>query len=243
VRTIAAILVLYLLPSSAGAVQLFEGNLGYDGDWLYVLDSSSMSDRVYWYDLGTNITYRFELATDEAFSDVVLDVGEIETNYVEPGVGPGRYLFRVSAADATGAVVSASDIGTLEVVVDQAPPNARIVSPASGQTFRKGDTLKIELEVSDDTLLHIARFTIGGEYAGVLGLKTENYKLSPSFGESRIVTFEYSIPTKGPSGTLEIAIDVTDVVNNKVTTTVSVELTKDNTTTTDRSTKVRGRKK
>lgn len=182
VRTIAAILALYLLPISTGAVQLFERNLGYDGDWLHVLDSSSMSDRVYWYDLGTNITYRFELATDEAFSGVVLDVGEIETNYVEPGVGPGRYFFRVSAADATGVVVSASDIGTLEVVADQ-PPNARIVSPASGQTFRKGDTLKIELELSDDTLLHIARFTIDGEYAGVLGLKTENYKLSPSFGE------------------------------------------------------------
>jgi hypothetical protein len=240
-QSIAALLAICLLPSSAWSVQLFEGNLGYDGDWLHVIDSSAMSDRVYWYDLGTDVTYRFQLAHDETYLGIVLDVEGIESNYVEPDVGPGIYSFRVSAMDATGAVVSRSDTGTLEVVADKASPSARIASPTGGQTFQKGETIEIELEVSDDTVLNLARFTIGGEYAGVLGLRTENYKVSPSFGESRIVTFQYPIPTKGPGGSLEISVDVTDVVNRKVTKTITVEVTKHG-STTESSTKTRGPK-
>ncbi len=242
-RTLLAILPLCLLATTAWSVQLFEGNRGYDGDWLYVLGSSAMSDRVYWYDLGTDISYRFELATDDSFFNVVLDVDGIAMNYIEPDVGPGFYYFRVSAADVSGAVVSKSDIGTLEVVADHALPSAKIVSPSPGQVFQKGDVLSIQLEVSDDTLLHLARFTIGGEYVGVLGLKTENYKLNPSFGEPLTFEFDYQIPTNGPAKALEISVDVSDVVNNTVTTALVIETTKNGATSGGTSSGRRGKKK
>jgi hypothetical protein len=92
--SLLAVIPLFLLAAPAESVQLFEGNLGYDGEWLHVQGSSAMSDRVYWYDLGTNISYRFELANDEGFSNVVLDVDGIKPNYIEPGVGPGFYCSR-----------------------------------------------------------------------------------------------------------------------------------------------------
>jgi hypothetical protein len=202
-----------------------------------------MTDRVYWYDLGTDISYRFQLSSNETFSAVVVDVDEIADNFVEPDVGPGLYYFRVSAFNASGAAVSASDTGTLEVVADSGLPSAKIVSPREGEVFRKGDTISIELEVSDDTVLHLARFTIGGEYKGVLGLKTEDYKVKPSFGEPRTVSFDYQIPVNGPSGALEIAVDVSDVMYNTVRKAVVIECTKDGATTTSSSNKGRGKKK
>ena len=242
-RTLTAIFVLCLLPTTTWSVELFEGNLGYEGDWLHVWGSAAMTDRVYWYDLGTDISYRFQLSSDEAFSAVVLDIDAIADNFVEPDVEPGLYYFRVSAFDASGTAVSASDTGTLEVVADSALPSARIVSPREGEVFHKGDTLSVELEVSDDTVLHLARFTIGGEYVGVLGLKTENYKIKPSFGEPRTVSFDYQIPTNGPIGALEIAVEVSDVLYNTVRSTVSIECTNDGATTKSRSNKGRGKKK
>ena len=170
----------------------------------------------------------------------MLDVDGIAKNYIEPDVAPGLYFFRVSAVDVSGAVVSTSESGTFEVVVDRAPPSAKIVSPADGQVFQKGETVSIQLEVSDDTLLRLARFTIGGEYVGVLGLKTENYKVKPSFGETRTVRFDYVLPTTGPSGALEISVDVSDVLYNTVTRGVVVDV---GGAATGTSSKSRGKKK
>jgi hypothetical protein len=121
------------------------------------------------------------------------------------------------------------------VVEDLEPPQARIVSPVSGQTISQGDTIPIALEVSDDTVLHLARFTIGGDYAGILGLKTENYKVKPSFGEPRIVVFNYQLPANGKAGALEISVNVTDVANNSVTATVVVNIAKTGSDTSDAS--------
>jgi hypothetical protein len=77
----------------------------------------------------------------------------------------------------------------------------------------------------------MARFTVGGNYAGVLGLKAENYKVKPSFGEPRTVVFDYQLPAKGKTGALEISVDVTDVTHNSVTTTVVVNVAKANSDT------------
>ena len=123
----------------------------------------------------------------------------------------------------------------MEVLEDLEPPRARIVSPIAGQTLSQGDTIPIALEVSDDTVLHLARFTIGGDYAGILGLKTENYKVKPSFGEPRIVVFNYQLPTKGKTGALEISVVVTDVAGNTVATTVVVSTAKAGSDTSDTS--------
>jgi hypothetical protein len=228
-RALAALFCLLLfglLPKTALSVQLFEGNLGFDGDWLYVLDSTAMGDRVYWYDLGTDVTYRVQFVTTDDASIVVEDIDGITTNYVVPDLDPGSYYFQVRAIDSLGAVVSESDAGLLDVVVDQHPPIARILSPRDRQTFTQGDTISIELEVSDDTLLHLARFTIDGDYAGLLGLKTENQKLKPSFGTARTVTFDYAIPTKGKAGPLEISVAVSDVMHNTVRPTIVIDTLK-----------------
>jgi hypothetical protein len=212
-RALIAALALCLLPTTAWSVQLFEGNIGWNGDWLHVQDSTALGHRVYWYDLGTDVTYRFELATDEGFSNVVLDIRGIDANYVETDVVAGFYFFRVSAIDFTGAVVSSSDIGTLDVLRDWESPTARVLPAPDGETC--GST-PIQLEVSDDTVLNIARFTIDGDYVGTIGFTDDNYKLVPSLGEALIVSFDYPVST-GAS----ISVEVSDVMGNRVTATGS----------------------
>ena len=237
-RAFAVFLALILLPQTAFSLELFEGNIGYEGDWLHVLDAPGMGDRIYWYGLGDEVTYQVQCANDIEFTSMVLDEGGIVPNYVVPDLAPGFYNFRVREAHSSGVTGSWSDTGTLEVVEDLEPPQAQINFPVSGQTLSPGDTIPIALEVSDDTVLHLARFTIGGDYAGILGLKTENYKVKPSFGESRIVVFDYQLPTK--RGALEISVIVTDVAGNSVATTVAVDVGKASSDTSDTKKKGKG---
>jgi hypothetical protein len=221
---IAAFSALVLLPGSAFSLQLFEGNLGYDSEWLQVLDAPAMGDQVFWYALGDDVTYQVQFANDIGFSDVVLDERGVVSNYVVPGLASGFYHFRVRETHSSGFTGNWSSTGTLEVLEDSTAPLAGILSPAPGQTFSPGATVRIELEVSDDTVLHLARFTIGGSYAGTIGLKAENSKLKPSFGESRKVVFDYTLPKK--TGPLEISVDVSDVMHRSVTSTVIVYVAK-----------------
>jgi hypothetical protein len=207
-------------------LQLFEGNLGYDSEWLHVLDAPAMGDQVFWYGLGDDVTYQVQFANDSAFTEVVLDEPGIVPNYIVPDLGAGFYHFRVRETHFSGVAGSWSRTGTLEVAEDLTRPLARILSPVAGQTFSPGSTIPIELEVSDDTLLHLARFTVGGDYAGILGLKAENSKLVPSFGESRTVRFDYQLPSKGKPGPVMISVDVTDVTHKAVTVAVVVEVAK-----------------
>jgi hypothetical protein len=222
--TLVALTALILLPAASFSLELFEGNLGYDGEWLSVLDSTSMSDRVYWYELGDDVTYQAQIATNGSFLDLVLDLGDIDTNYVEPGLGPGFYYFRVREIHSSGAVGSWSNTGTLEVMEDRELPTAEILSPLPGQSFERGDLVSVQLRISDDTVLRLARFTIGGEYAGTLGLKTENYKVSPSFGEPRTVVFDYRLPKNTGKGPLEISVVVTDVTDKAVADSVVIDI-------------------
>jgi hypothetical protein len=226
IRAIAAFSALVLLPGSAASLQLFEGNLGYDSEWLQVLDAPAMGDQVFWYALGDDVTYQVQFANDIGFTEVVLDERGIVPNYVVPGLASGFYHFRVRETHSSGVTGSWSRSGTLDVAEDLKTPQAGILSPVKGQTFSPGATIPIELEVSDDTLLHLARFTIGGSYAGVLGLKAENFKLKPSFGEARTVVFDYQLPSKGKTGPLEISVDVTDVTHKSVTSTVVINVAK-----------------
>ena len=226
IRALAVLFSLLLLPSTALSVQLFEGNLGLDGDWLQVLDVTTMSDRIYWYDVGGDVSYHVEFSTDAEFSAIAAEFDGATMNYVVPDLGLGFYHFRVSAIDSTGAVVSSSKSGTLEVIEDTEFPKASILSPAEGQSFSQGDTVSIELEVSDDTVLRLARFTINGEYVGVLGLKAENLKLKLSMGTSRTVTFAYQIPTSGKSGPMDILVSVSDVAYKSILRTVTINVGK-----------------
>jgi hypothetical protein len=239
-QIIAAFLTLTLLPSAAAAVQLYEGNLGYECDWLHVMNSKKMSDRVYCYVSPDDATYQVQFALDDAFVDVVSDMGEVATNYVAPGLAPGFYYFRVRAFDLDGNAGSWSNTGTLQVVEDREAPSLEILSPVDGQTYSKGDRLFITLEVPDDTVLDSARFTIDGTYAGVLGLKTEDFKLVPSFGESRTVVFEYQTSSSGKAGPLEISVMLSDVTDNPVVKSVVLDTVKSDNAEVK---KVRGRKK
>ncbi len=200
------------------APRLFEGNLGFDGDWLYVFGSSTMSSRVYWYALSDDVIYQVQFATDEGFTSVVSDVDGVDLNWVEPYLDPGFYYFRVRATDFSANTGPWSATGTVAVVADSEVPSAAILSPQEGDSFTKGGTISIELEVSDDTILRLARFTINGDYAGFLGLKTKDLKLFPSFGESRTVVFDAEVPKNAKS--LEIMVTVSDVMYNSVTRTV-----------------------
>jgi len=225
VASLGLLAAFLLHPAAAHSLELFEGNWGYEGTWLHVLDSTTMSDRVYWYELGDDVSYQVQFATDESFSaeSVVLEESGILTNYFSPDLGPGSYVFRVREVHGSGVAGSWSETGTLDVVEDLKPPAVAILDPLPGQTFSAGDPISIRLEVSDDTLLRLARFTVDGEYAGTLGLKTENAKLSPSFDEARIVVFEFPLPSKGGKGLVEISVTVSDVLYRSTTRTVQIQ--------------------
>jgi len=147
----------------------------------------------------------------------------IEQNWVAPNVEPGFYYFHVRATDAGNQAGPWSNAGTLELVVDEEPPVAQILSPAAGQAFSAGDTISIELRVSDDTVLRKAHFMLNGEDAGTLPLATENFKTNPSFGEPRTVTFQLTAPKK--SSSLEIQAVVTDVMYKAAVATVTTGAT------------------
>jgi hypothetical protein len=233
-KKVATLLIfaLALAPSAArsqvdegpAAPRLFEGNLGEGGDWLHVLDAPTLSDRIYWYwDPDSGFSYQVQVATDAGFLNVVSDMDAIEQNWVAPNVEPGFYYFHVRATDAAGQTGPWSYAGTLDLVVDEESPKAQILSPVAGQAFSAGDTISIELRVSDDTVLRNARFTLNGAYAGTLPLATENFKLNPSFGEPRTVSFQVTAPKK--SSALEIQAIVTDVMYKPAVATVTTGAT------------------
>ena len=206
--TAVAVAALLLFPATAGSLELFDGNLGYDGEWLHVIDAPGMGNSIYWQDLGVDFTYDVNVALDDGFGgfgESVVQISEVETNYAEMDLPVGDYVFRVREVDASGAAGSWSDTGSLTVIEDLESPKARILRADS-----VGDVVSIELEVSDDTVLRLARFTINGEYAGAVGLKTENFKIKPSFGQPRIVVFEHPLP-KGKKGQVTISVVVSDV--------------------------------
>ena len=244
-RVLTLVLAVALLPSTALSVELFEGNLGVEGDWLQVLDSTNIGDRVYWYEVLGDVSYEVQFAADQGFSNVVLQEDQILTNYVTPGLGLGFYYFRVRAIDALGAPSAWSKTGTLEVIEDLESPTAMILSPLDGTTVAKGEQISIELEVADDTLLHLAQFRVGGVYVGTIGLKTENYKLNPSFGEPRTVFFNCQIPAKGNAGALEISVVVTDVLYRSAQQTIVLNAAKgaDSKQAGPKNSKARGRRK
>jgi hypothetical protein len=239
---LAVLTAIAVIPASASALDLFEGNLGFAGDWLDVYDSAAMNDRVYWYELGDEVTYQAQFSASESFLSPLIDIAGIEDNFVTPALGPGFYHFRVREAHRSGAVGSWSDSGTLEILEDRELPIARVISPSPGQNFERLDEISIVLEVADDTLLRFARFTAAGDYAGTLGLKAENGKLSPSRGTLRAVTFDFQIPKNAGKGSYEILIEVTDVMDNAVSASVVVNVG-GSTTSTEGGGKGQGRGK
>lgn len=219
-RSLQALLVcaLLALPQTAFSVRLFEGNLGNDREWLHVIDAPAMVDRVYWYPEPGEPTYEIEFATDADFANVVLAAGAIEKNYFAPGLPVGSYHFRVRVM---GEQDWSDPTGTLTVIADEEFPQAAILSPQPGETFAAGEVIPIEIEVSDDTVPHLARFTVDGEYAGILGLMTENQKVKPSYGEARRWIFHFECPP-GVSQTFSIVVGVTDVTQKLVSPSVTV---------------------
>lgn len=218
----ALFLALLSLPNAAfsqdttppSAPVLFAGNTGWDGHWLHVEGAATMGRRVLWNELNDEVSYQIQFATDASFDDIVLDVDGLAESWIEPDLSPGFYYFRIGATDFSGNLGPWSETGTLECIVDREAPIAAILSPTAGQVFSKGEALMIELEVSDDTVPRLAQFTINGEYAGSLGLMTQNYKIVPSFGTPRTVIFETEVPTKGGGSSLDIEVAVSDVVDN-----------------------------
>ena len=214
------------LDAGPAAPELFEGNLGENGDWLHVLDAPTLSDRIYWYwDPNAGNTFQVQVATDAGFQNVVSDMDGIEQNWVAPNVEPGFYYFHVRATDIASRTGPWSDAGTLELVVDEESPQAQILSPLPGQAFSAGGTLTIELQVADDTVLRKVHFMLNGEAAGSFGLSTENLKLKPSFGVSRTVSFQVTVPKKASS--LEIQAMVSDVMYKTTVAAVTLGATSD----------------
>lgn len=212
-----ALLAVFTVPEEAvgqdttppNAPLLYAGNVGWNGHWLLVVDSPTISG-LGWNELNDDVTYEVQFAIDASFEAIVLHVEDIPGNRIEPNLAPGFYYFRIGATDSSGNVGPWSETGTLDSVVDSEPPYAAIVSSASD-----GETAVVELLVSDDTVLNSATFNINGEYAGIIGLRTVDYKIYPSFGIGRIVVFEAALP-KGSKGLNEVDASVSDVVENVV---------------------------
>jgi hypothetical protein len=219
------------LPSAAfsqditppDAPRLVAGNIGWGGGhWLYVLDAPSMSGRISWYALNDDVTYQVQLATDASFNAIAFDLDGLDQTWIEPNLPAGFYYFRVGASDASGNHGPWSTTGTAQRVEDSEPPSVTIISPSAEQPPSGGETVAIELEVVDDTVLRLALFSINGEYVGSLGLNGVDWKLVPSLGTPRIVVFDAPMPKKGNSSSLDIVVTVTDVVGNATTTSTVV---------------------
>ena len=229
---LVVLLCLVLVPGTTSSLELFDGNLGHSAAWLHVLDAPAISDAVYWQALGDDVTYHAQFAIDAGSEDpfpeerLVLDENGIVTNWIAPGLTPGAYLFRVREIHSSGVAGSWSSTGTLEVLEDLEAPVADVLYPIAGQTFTLGDPISIQVEVSDDTLLHLARFAINGEYLATVGLMSENFKLIASFGEARTLVFDYQLPSRGKTGPVEISVLVSDVTNASVTSRVTVNTVK-----------------
>jgi hypothetical protein len=214
-----------LLPATAFSLDLYN-NTGTPGDWFHVVDAPAISDRVYWDDLGPGFTYEAQCATDTAFTtgtggSVVVDETALTTNYLSEDLEAGEYYYQVrEVADEDPDNPGDWSMGTLAVYEDVEWPVVEILSPLGG-SFSSGDALAIEIEVSDDTVPHVAQFRINGDYVGSIGLMTENYKIRPSLGEPRTFVFETETP-RG-NGPLEISVIVSDVTYKQVTTSVVVD--------------------
>lgn len=199
------------------------GNTGWEGGYvLDVLDAPTMSGRIGWNVLNDNVTYQLQIATDASFSASVFDLDRIDQNWIEPTLPADFYYFRVRATDLAGNSGPWSETGTLEILEDLDAPIATITSPSTGQTFTKGQPIRIELAISDDTVLRLALFSINGIYTGTLGLGASDWKLLPSLGVTRTYVYETDIPKKGNASSLEIVVIVSDVVGHETTVSTVV---------------------
>ena len=221
-KALALLASILLAPAASFSLDLFEGNAGYEGNWLHVLGSTAMTNRVYWQNVGAGVTYDVEFATDESFASPVLQLTGLTENFVspDPELGAGSFFFRAREVYSNGQAGAWSHTGTLDVVEDLAAPSAAIVAPAEGQAFSPGQTITVQLVVADDTVLDLARFSVDGQDAGVLGLQSVDYKVVPSFGEARSVAFDVTLPAHGKGH--DISVLVSDVMYKSTAVTVHI---------------------
>ncbi len=213
--------------------RLLDGNRGTGGDWFFAKNEDGFAGHavLMWHRTDHDITHRIQVATDIGFTDIWVDVEGIEEpDWGHPSISldthalvAGKYFFRVAPVDTTHTQGDWSATGKIEIADDQEPPTVQMLAPLNGDTVAKGEELTIQLQVSDDTLLSRARIFVDGEYIAAMGLKTENYKVSPSLGHARTVSFQYQLPSTGKAGATQIEVLVEDVFHQRDTATAVVE--------------------
>ena len=102
-----------------------------------------------------------------------------------------------------------------------------ILSVAGDTSAAPGDTITFIATVSDDTVLDYLQVQVNGEYLTREGLKTKDYKVSPSGGETREVTITYTIPSKGKTVDRVFFFILADVTGKTATDDITVSVSKD----------------
>ena len=126
----------------------------------------------------------------------------------------------------TSVTEGVSSFGNLESMKDIANPIITSVVP-NKMNAAPGDIITLIATVTDDTVLDYLQVQVNGEYLTREGLQTKNYKVSPTRGEPRTVTINYSIPSKGKTKDCVFFFILADVTGKTDNKEITVSVSKD----------------
>jgi outer membrane protein assembly factor BamB len=130
---------------------------------------------------------------------------------------PGTYHIRARAGDTTGLCSAWSDSLAVTVTChDTTPPSVSIVSPADGDSVRRG-AITVKAVAGDDQIVTRVEFTIDGAQCG-----------SDSSADGDTFSYRWSDTTAQiPNRNIEIVATAYDAGGNQVSATISVFIKSD----------------
>ena len=86
------------------------------------------------------------------------------TNYIDAGLIPGTYYYRVAAEDAAGNISAASNETSATVVGDTTPPTVSVTAPTGGSTVSA--TVAVTANANDNGSVASVQFKLDGNNLG-----------------------------------------------------------------------------
>ncbi|MBS3147914.1 DUF4215 domain-containing protein [Candidatus Woesearchaeota archaeon] len=175
-------------------------------DWTDVTDPSG-------------VVYSLQVATDLAFSNIVVITTDIGTSTFTPTLVPGTYYWRVRAADGSGNVGLFSTPFTFTVDVPDTTPPVIVSATATPVIDGANVQLAISKTVSDDVAVASVTAAIKGPAPSTTTVGT--VLLTRTSGTAKlgtwIGTFTFPSQALAPDGLYSVSDTATDTSSNSVT--------------------------